>query len=128
MVAFGAPLTDKDDAVRAVTAGREMLERVETLNKKWQHEGKPLLRIGIGMHTGEAIVGTVGCYERREYSVIGDVPNTAARLEKLNKEYGCSFIIGETTWLQVKDFFKTESLGTVMPAGKNEPVCIYRVL
>lgn len=127
MVAFGAPLTEEDDARRAVKAGLEMLQQMDHLNDRWEKEGKPVLRIGIGMHTGEALVGTVGCYERREYSVIGDVPNTAARLEKLNKEYGCSFIMGESTYVQVKDFCSAESLGTVMLQGKNEPVSIYRV-
>jgi adenylate cyclase len=127
MAAFGAPLREENDALRAVMAAREMLRRTEVLNESWSEIGKPPFRIGIGMNTGEALVGTVGCRERCEYTVIGDVCNTASRLESLNKEYGSSFIISEATYACVHDQSDACCLGTVAIRGKEAPVTIYRI-
>lgn len=128
MAAFGAPLSEKDDARRAVFACLEILEKLKYLNKTWAQTGLSELEIGIGMNTGEALVGNIGCNERREYSVIGDVANTAARLEKLNKEYNCKFIISEDTYKEVKDICNAEFLGNVSLRGKSKPVSIYKII
>jgi adenylate cyclase len=127
MAAFGAPLEEQNDAMRAVMAALEMQKRMELVNRSWEEQGKPPFRIGIGMNTGEALVGTVGCLERCEYTVIGDVCNTASRLEGLTKEYGCSFIISEATYACVRDHCSAQCLGTVAIRGKEEPVTIYKV-
>jgi len=127
MGVFGAPLTDSDDAERAVKAGKEMVEMSAKLNSFWKDEGMPEMRIGIGMHTGEALVGVMGCHERREYDVIGDVPNTASRIESLNKDFGSSFLITEATYQRVSHCITCEDMGEVAVRGKEEKIRVYRV-
>src|SRR3984893_14426426 len=80
---FGAPFEAEDPAHRAVAAGREMLAAMELINKdaSWP------LRIGIGIHFGEVVAGNIGSPRRKEYTVIGDTVNFAARLEALNKDF-----------------------------------------
>lgn len=78
---FGAPVEQKDAAWHAVTAATRMLEKLGTLNAKWQSEGHNALSIGIGIHSGEAIVGNIGSWRKLEYTAIGDAVNTAARIE-----------------------------------------------
>ena len=82
---FGAPLADPKAAVNALAAARGMLEAVDRWNKA---RPQTPLRIGIGIHLGEAVTGTVGSPQRKEYTVIGDTVNLAARLEQLTKETG----------------------------------------
>src|SRR6266853_429229 len=86
---FGAPFEAHDAAHRAVAAAREMLEANERANKatSWP------LRIGIGIHVGEVVAGNIGSPRRKEYTVIGDTVNFAARLEALNKEFHSQLLI-----------------------------------
>jgi adenylate cyclase len=87
---FGAPLEDAKAAVNALAAARAMLEAVD----RWNEERpKTALRIGIGIHVGEAVTGTVGSPQRKEYTVIGDTVNLAARLEQLTKETGSRLLV-----------------------------------
>ncbi|MEH2476029.1 adenylate cyclase [Nitrobacteraceae bacterium AZCC 2161] len=89
---FGAPIEDPDAAQRAVAAAREMLVAMEENNagNEWP------LRIGIGVHMGAVVAGNVGSPRRKEYTVIGDTVNFAARLEALNKEFGSQLLISAT--------------------------------
>jgi adenylate cyclase len=80
MAQWGAPLGNPDDADRAMVAAIEMIAELETLNDRWRAEGKPTLEIGIGLNTGEAFAGNIGSERRLEFTVIGDVVNTASRL------------------------------------------------
>ena len=86
---FGAPIEDPQAARRAVAAAREMLTAMEENNagNDWP------LRIGIGIHMGDVVAGNVGSPRRKEYTVIGDTVNFAARLEALNKEFGSQLLI-----------------------------------
>lgn len=80
MAQWGAPLGNADDADRAMTAAIEMIAELKTLNTRWKAAGKPTLEIGIGLNTGEAFAGNIGSERRLEFTVIGDVVNTASRL------------------------------------------------
>jgi adenylate cyclase len=80
MAQWGAPLGNADDADRAMTAAIEMIRELKTLNDRWRAQGKPTLEIGIGLNTGEAFAGNIGSERRLEFTVIGDVVNTASRL------------------------------------------------
>ncbi len=95
MAVFGAPLSDGRDCANAVGAAREILSRVEE-----EVAGGTILptRVGIGIHAGEAVTGSIGSSARKEYTVIGDVVNTASRVEQLNKEFGSQLLISEVVW------------------------------
>lgn len=82
---FGAPVEQKDAAWHAVKTATEMLERLETLNAKWRNEGRNEFRIGIGIHSGEAVVGNIGSWRKLEYTAVGDTVNTASRVEAMTK-------------------------------------------
>ena len=128
MAVFGAPLTLEDHARRAVEAGCAMQSALKVLNEKFTSEGIPELTIGVGIHSGEAIVGNIGSPERMEYTVIGDTVNVAARIESLCKRFGPSILISSATRLGVDAPFVFESLGEELLKGKTEPVSIYRVI
>ncbi len=93
--AFG---NQPDHADLAAQAALEMLERLEILNQYWEgQEERTPFRIGVAIHTGEAIIGNVGSNERMQYTAIGDTVNTASRIEGMTKEYGVMFLASETS-------------------------------
>ncbi|MFC1501166.1 CHASE2 domain-containing protein [Elusimicrobiota bacterium] len=127
MVFWGAPIAQKDHAKKAVLCAVEMIEELKKLQKKWLSEGKKNLDIGIGINTGEMIVGNMGSKDKMEYTVIGDNVNLGSRLENLNKEYKTNILISEATQNLVKELVKTKYLGEVKIKGKTKPVKIYQV-
>jgi adenylate cyclase len=92
MAMFGAPLDDPSAAVHAVAAARDILAEVDRLDLA---DGDWRLRVGIGLHAGLAVTGSVGSPRRKEFTVIGDVVNLAARIEQLNKDFGSRLLISE---------------------------------
>ena len=105
---FGAPIDDPLEAANAVAAAREMLEAVDASNV-----GNPWpIRLGIGIHIGQAVAGTVGTPRRKEYTVIGDTVNLASRLESLNKEVGSELIVSDA----VREA-AGEAIGDALPLG-----------
>ncbi len=85
MAYWGAPEARDDDAERAVAAAHDMQEALALLNERWRREGRPELRVGIGIHTGDAFVGNIGSPRRLEFTLIGDTVNLASRLCSLAK-------------------------------------------
>ncbi|MCU1309293.1 MAG: putative transrane sensor domain protein [Candidatus Angelobacter sp.] len=83
---YGAPVEQKDAAWKAVSSAMKMLERLAELNAKWKAEGRNELDIGIGIHSGEAIVGNIGSWRKLEYTAVGDTVNTASRIESKTKQ------------------------------------------
>lgn len=126
MAVFGAPLSDGRDCANAVRAAREILSRV-----KEEVAGSTILptRVGIGIHAGEAVTGNIGSSARKEYTVIGDVVNTASRIEQLNKEFGSQLLISEVAWEAAREDVPDGALpmGHVAVRGREEPITIYRV-
>lgn len=123
MALFGAPLEDPSAARNALAAARGMIETVERWNGT--HPGWAL-RIGIGVHIGPAVTGTVGSPQRKEYTVIGDTVNLAARLEQLTKEVGAQLLISQS----VRDATPCDGavdLGPVAIRGYEEGVRVWRM-
>ena len=121
---FGAPLEAEDPAHRAVSAGREMLAAMERINRdsSWP------LRIGIGIHFGEVVAGNIGSPRRKEYTVIGDTVNFAARLEALNKDFNSQLLISSSVHdVLGKDGSDAVSLGEVPIRGYDKPMTVWQL-
>ena len=121
---FGAPFDDPEAAQRAVTAAREMLAAIEQHNvgNAWP------LRIGIGIHLGDVVAGSVGSPRRKEYTVIGDTVNFASRIEGLNKEFGSQLLISDAVHQAVDNADAgAVSLGDVPVRGYDQPVKVWRL-
>ena len=125
---FGEPIQDKNHAVNAVRCANDMLDKIESLQKKWLAEGKPKIEIGVGINTGEAFVGNIGSEKRMEYTVIGDTVNLASRIESYNKVYKTSFLISSTTYEKVRDIADVIKISEVTIRGKAKKLNIYEVL
>ncbi|HZC95934.1 MAG TPA: adenylate/guanylate cyclase domain-containing protein [Bradyrhizobium sp.] len=121
---FGAPFEAHDAAQRAVAAAREMLEANERANKAttWP------LRIGIGIHVGEVVAGNIGSPRRKEYTVIGDTVNFAARLEALNKDFNSQFLISAAVHDALGEECRdAKSLGEVPVRGYDRPMTVWQL-
>jgi adenylate cyclase len=133
MAFWNAPLDDDKHQLNACNAAVDMLERIAELNKTREEEaseGGPTyvpLNIGVGLNTGNAVVGNMGSDTRFNYSVFGDSVNLASRLEGQTKEYGFPIIVGSKTALAVKDEFAILELDFIMVKGKKEPEVIYAI-
>ncbi len=128
MAVFGAPLDQPDHAKRACLTALDMLSELHRLQKKWQDEGKPVLNIGVGINSGDMVVGNMGSEMRFDYTVMGDMVNLGSRLEGINKEYGSNIIFSEFTYNAVKDSMCCRELDMVRVKGKKLPVKIYELL
>ncbi|MCA9600923.1 MAG: FHA domain-containing protein [Myxococcales bacterium] len=126
MALFGSPVSHKDDAHRAVRTGLEMMHALSEFNRTRESEGEIPIQIGIGINSGEVVAGYLGSSRALEYTVIGDVVNTGARLCSLAKSG--EVIISEATYARVKDRFDTQALPAAPVKGKAQPLKIYRVL
>jgi len=127
MVEFGAPLDDPIQEQHAVMAAIDMQKQLQKLVEKWKTEGKPQIEIGIGIHTGLAIVGNIGSERRFDYTAIGDTVNIASRLEQTTKLLKKPILISETTYEAVKDKFKAISLGPMLFPDRKESIPIYSI-
>ena len=128
MAVYGAPLDQPDHALRACRTALDMMKELKKLQKKWAEEGQPILDIGIGISSGDMVVGNMGSQMRFDYTVMGDSVNLGSRLESINKEYGTNIIISEYTYEAVKDVLLCRELDSVRVKGKNLPVKIYELL
>ena len=142
MALFGVPIPRlseaeiSQDAVHAVQCALAMQHELIQLNRRWQAQQQPTIKMRVGIYTGPLVAGTVGSTERLEYTVLGDTVNTAARLESHAKETftvevsdsPCRILIGETTLQYVGQQFQTQYVGEVHLKGKEHMTTIYRVL
>ena len=127
MAFWNAPLDDGQHAEHAVKAALEMQEELEILNAELISEGLPNINIGIGINTGEALVGNMGSNQRFDYSVIGDAVNLASRLESSSKTLGKTLIVGEDTVKIAKVKHNFEYVDNITVKGKTEPVKVFTV-
>ena len=125
MAFWNAPLDCPNHQEKAIISAREMKRKLRKMNIK--EEFGIELKIGIGINTGEAVVGNMGSEQRFDYSVLGDAVNLASRLEGISKNYDTTIIIGEDTYKSVKDKFKFRKLDDVQVKGKSNKVAIYTI-
>lgn len=122
MAYFGAPVRQEDQALRAVRCALGMQAALADLNRR---RGDTAMRMGIGVHTGPAVVGDIGAESRREFTVIGDAVNVASRLEQLTKEHDAPVLVSGSTARAVGDCLPMRHLGSVMLRGRSEAVELY---
>ena len=126
MAQWGAPIGSSDDADRAMAAALDMMAAMETLNRRWQEEGRPRLELGIGLNYGEAFAGNIGSERRLEFTVIGDTVNTASRL--CSAAESGDILITES----MRDALKARPPLAECPGvelkGKSQPLAVYRVV
>ncbi|HEX4574815.1 MAG TPA: adenylate/guanylate cyclase domain-containing protein, partial [Gemmatimonadales bacterium] len=125
MALWGAPIAHEDDADRALRCALGQLTALEKLNAKWQEQGRPELRIGIGINFGEVFAGNIGSDRRLEYTVIGDAVNTAKRL--CDTAGPNEILISEPFYQQLKKPAKHEALEPIQVKGKSKKIPVYRV-
>jgi adenylate cyclase len=127
MAYWNAPIEVKNHADRAVSAAIQQIEALKKLNIMIAQNNQPLVDIGIGIHTGDAIVGEMGSKGRSDYTVIGDSINLGSRIEGLCKPYGAKILISESTKLKLVKKYKIREVDRVRVKGKEEAVSIYEV-
>lgn len=124
LVYFGAPLEQADHARRAIRCARRMLREVEGINESRAARNEPPLEVGIGIHSGEVLLGTIGSPQRREFTVIGDVVNVASRIEGVTKDFPWPVLISEATRRRVPDV-AVAPLPPVRVKGKTAPLALF---
>jgi adenylate cyclase len=127
LTVYGAPLSagPVEDALRAVRTAVEMREELAKLQEGWKARGRPPIKIGIGLNSGQVIVGNIGSPQRMEYTVIGDVVNVAARVEGLNKEFGTDILITEAVYELVREHVEVELMESRQVRGRSQATALY---
>lgn len=125
MAVFGAPVNDASLCEHAVTAAREILDAVGQLNAGGEISAT---RLGIGLHVGGAVTGNVGSDERKEYTIIGDVVNLAARIEQATKQFGAQLLISDAVQQRLPaGRFEARDLGPVDLKGQPLPTRLFQL-
>ena len=127
MAFWNAPIDDRLHEEHAVQAALEMQEELKLLNAELTAEGLPNINIGIGINTGEALVGNMGSDQRFDYSVIGDAVNLASRLESSSKTLGKTLVVGEETVKAAGINYNFEYVDEITVKGKTEEVKVYTI-
>ncbi len=128
MAIWGAPVDDHDHSAKAIRTSLGIISTLGRLQKEWEEEGLPVIKIGIGLNTGEMSVGNFGSNQRFDYTVLGDNVNLASRLEGLTKVYGTQILISESTMQEAGNRFFCRFIDRVRVKGKELPVNIYEPL
>lgn len=127
MAIWGAPKSSPEDPHNALRACLEMRRGLEALNVRRMERGQPPIMIGMGLHAGPAISGTIGSDERMEYTVIGNTVNTASRIEASTKAFGADLLVTDDVIARVGDDFKVEYAGSAEVKGRSEALKMYKV-
>ncbi|MCP4157477.1 MAG: adenylate/guanylate cyclase domain-containing protein [bacterium] len=122
---FGAPQQQQDDAVRAVACAVEMQNAMAEVNKQNRKAGYPELEMGIGINTGELVVGNIGSPKRIKYGVVGSNINLTARIESYT--VGGQIFISESTRESCGPILRIDDRMSVMPKGVAKPIPIYEI-
>jgi class 3 adenylate cyclase len=132
MAVFGSPVTHPDHAMRAVRAAVGMKHEAEAF-KAWMRErfpdkGLAEFGIGIGLYTGEAVIGDIGTPKRKEFTAIGDTVNAASRLESATKELKVVIAASESTMKAAGDGVHIGKVERITVKGRAEPINVYEIV
>mmetsp|Transcript_142389 Transcript_142389/g.361552 ORF Transcript_142389/g.361552 Transcript_142389/m.361552 type:complete len:830 (-) Transcript_142389:177-2666(-) len=127
---WNAPNDVPDHAVRSISSALRMNQALEDLRRSWVSQGKPEVRIRVGLHSAQVFVGNLGSNMRMKYGVLGDGVNLASRLEELNKRYKTDAMISEDVLNQpaVGDTFLVRPLDAVVVKGRRNSTRVYEIL
>jgi adenylate cyclase len=134
MAVWGSPLPQPDHALLAVKSALEQLVAIKELQVKWKKLGKPILDVGIGICSGEVVAGTIGAEKHKEYTVVGNTVNLAAKIQEYTREVSakrgaiCHFIISDSTQKLVNEAVRTRFLGEIRISNDPAPTAIWEVL
>lgn len=127
MAIWGAPKSSSQDAQKALRACLEMRRGLSDLNEKRIARGEPAIMIGMGLHAGSAISGTIGSDERMEYTVIGNTVNTASRIEASTKAFGADLLVTDDVITRVGEDFIMDYAGAAEVKGRSEALKMYKI-
>src|ERR1044071_4240730 len=125
MALFGAPTATPDDASNALNAAVAMQRRLFGINRELRDEGLPEIGVGMGLHTGEVVVGYIGSERRSEYTAIGDTVNTSSRLE--SNARGGEILISDATAKAAHSRYKLKPREAIMVKNRQQPVMLWEV-
>ena len=128
MASYGVPFDGEYDADNALKTANGMFRALGKLNAKRIESDRMLIDIGVGLSTGEVIVGNIGSTKRLEYTVIGDAVNLSSRLEGVTKQYGAKILLSEYTMNSLKDDYILREIDVITVKGQTKPVTIYESL
>ena len=127
MAFWNAPIENKKHREMAVKSALEMTVALNDLNMRLVAERLPKINIGIGINTGDALVGNMGSEQRFDYSVIGDAVNLASRLESSSKTLGKTIVIGEETRRSIESIYPFDYIDSITVKGKTEKIKVYTI-
>ena len=127
MAFFGAPVPRPDDALGAALTALDHVRVVQTINDELAGSGMPVLRVRVGLHRGDVIVGNIGGEQSQDYTVIGDAVNLAARLEPVNKIYGTTILCSEQVWTEIQGQMDGREVDAIRVKGRAETVRVFEV-
>jgi adenylate cyclase len=125
---WNAPMDQPDHARRAAETALDMVAALERLRPEFARRGWPHFDLGVGINTGEMVVGNMGSKDRLIYTAVGDPVNVASRLESLSKEYGVHVVVGEAALAAAPGVFVHRFLDLVAVKGRAEPLRCYELL
>ncbi len=126
MAIFGVPADDAEKIPHAFNAAQAILRRVETLN---QRGAIPPTLVGIGLHSGQLVTGNIGTRERKDYTLVGETVNAAARIKQATKEFDARRLFSENIWNNLSNPpADAVDLGSVELRGLSEPMRLFKVV
>jgi adenylate cyclase len=131
MAFWGAPVRHEDHAWRAVSTALDMAAALEQLQETWQARGLPRIEIGIGINSGDMVIGEMGAQgrngagDRVDFTAIGDAVNLASRVEGVNKNLSTRILITDATYEYVRDRVLVRGPFEVQVKGKRDPIMVY---
>lgn len=128
MAVFGVPVADPDCAAKAVMAASSMRNELRELNRELEAAGSEPLKMGIGIHYGACVAGSVGAPTRKQYTVVGDTVNLASRLQDLTKVFRVDVLISKEVYESCGNWLVVRDLGTTSVDGRATAVDLYELV